>query len=68
MFVKPRKKSQLDLEIETKLDELRAVVRDDEKYEAILSKLERLYKIKEKEPTLKGFVARRTLSGFIGIT
>jgi hypothetical protein len=49
MFVKLRKKSQLDVEIETKLDELRAVVRDDEKYDAILAKLERLYKIKEKE-------------------
>jgi hypothetical protein len=49
MFVKPRRKSQLDIEIEIKLDELRMNTNDDEEYDKILAQLERLYKMKEKE-------------------
>ena len=49
MFLKPQTKSQLDIEIETKLDELRVINAHDKEYDTVLSQVERLYKIKELE-------------------
>ena len=49
MFWKPRTKTKLDVEIEVKMDELRVIPARDEDYDRVLSQLERLYKMKEKE-------------------
>lgn len=48
MFTKLRKKSKLDLEIDVTFHELRLMNRT-ERYETILARLERLYKMKEAE-------------------
>lgn len=48
MFFEAKEKSKLDLEIERNLDSLRNVS-DPEKYDTILARLERLYKVKELE-------------------
>lgn len=49
MFDKLREKSDLEIEIAVKFDELRNATKDDEEYEKTLARLERLYKIKELE-------------------
>ena len=48
MLFKPRKKSALDLEIERNVNSLYRIS-DPEKYNTVLAKLERLYKIKRLE-------------------